>query len=323
MRVGNSVKNGVFGAYPFGMALVGRSWNGENYRYGFTGHEKEDEIIGSSGTFYSTEYRLLDVRLGRWLSVDKLADEYTSLSVYAYVANNPLFYIDPDGKVLKISGALANEGLSQLQQKVGPNLRLVLDPNTGVISYIVVNPKGKLSKDAQRLMRIINDKDITVHLKTTNMDKTTTGKRLVGGAFMGNTVNTDADGNRTVVAVQEINPNVLGSADNYTNTPGKMIFHETTEAYEGAIISRSSRDAVGAKPAEVGSNNPVYDKAHSNASPETDIYEINYDASGREIKPGSGFAYRTNYYVKKKENIIQSSSYLKSEHQPLRQKATK
>ena len=37
-------------------------------------------------------------RLWRFLSVDPLADKYHNLSPYTYVANNPVKYIDPDGK---------------------------------------------------------------------------------------------------------------------------------------------------------------------------------------------------------------------------------
>ncbi|MGI9582577.1 RHS repeat-associated core domain-containing protein [Chryseobacterium sp. RRHN12] len=36
--------------------------------------------------------------LGRWNGMDQLAEAYTSTSPYAYVANNPTMYIDPDGR---------------------------------------------------------------------------------------------------------------------------------------------------------------------------------------------------------------------------------
>ncbi len=36
--------------------------------------------------------------VSRWLSPDPLADEYTSWSPYNYVMNNPIIYIDPDGR---------------------------------------------------------------------------------------------------------------------------------------------------------------------------------------------------------------------------------
>ena len=43
--------------------------------------------------------------LGRWLSLDPLQKEYLSLSAYAYVADNPIVSIDPDGKrILFVNG---------------------------------------------------------------------------------------------------------------------------------------------------------------------------------------------------------------------------
>ena len=48
--------------YPFGMTEPGRSWNAGDYRFGYKGHEKENDL--EEGV-YTTEYRLLDTRLGR------------------------------------------------------------------------------------------------------------------------------------------------------------------------------------------------------------------------------------------------------------------
>ncbi len=56
------------------------------YRYGFTGHEAEDEItIG----IYSTESRLLNTRLGLWMTPDPLSSKYPSMSSYNYCEGNP------------------------------------------------------------------------------------------------------------------------------------------------------------------------------------------------------------------------------------------
>ncbi|HMQ47186.1 MAG TPA: RHS repeat-associated core domain-containing protein [Saprospiraceae bacterium] len=47
---------------------------------------------------YDYGFRIYHPGLGRFLSVDPLADEYPSISPYAYVANNPINAIDPDGR---------------------------------------------------------------------------------------------------------------------------------------------------------------------------------------------------------------------------------
>ncbi|WP_457619165.1 RHS repeat-associated core domain-containing protein [Lutibacter sp.] len=39
--------------------------------------------------------------LGRWLSVDPLAEAYYVWSPYSYVVNNPLTIVNPDGKQVR------------------------------------------------------------------------------------------------------------------------------------------------------------------------------------------------------------------------------
>jgi RHS repeat-associated protein len=67
-----------------------------SYRYGFNGKEKDDEVKGE-GNSYDFGARMYDCRIGRWLSRDKMESNYPFLSPYTFVANNPLFFIDPDG----------------------------------------------------------------------------------------------------------------------------------------------------------------------------------------------------------------------------------
>jgi hypothetical protein len=45
---------------------------------------------------------MYDSQIGRWTTPDPKADKYYSFSPIAYVANNPLKYIDPDGKEIII-----------------------------------------------------------------------------------------------------------------------------------------------------------------------------------------------------------------------------
>ena len=84
--------------YPFGMNMTTRNpFEGDDYRYGFNGMERDDEVKGS-GNSYDFGTRMYDSRLGRWLAVDPLFDRNPSTSTFSYVVNNPVIFIDPDGE---------------------------------------------------------------------------------------------------------------------------------------------------------------------------------------------------------------------------------
>jgi len=84
--------------YPFGMELKTYQADSAGYRYGFNGQENENDISGQSGGHVIFEYRIHDARLGRWLSRDPHEYKYPYTSSYCAFLNNPLFFIDPDGR---------------------------------------------------------------------------------------------------------------------------------------------------------------------------------------------------------------------------------
>jgi uncharacterized protein RhaS with RHS repeats len=46
--------------------------------------------------YYGARY--YDPRISLWLSTDPLQEKYPNISTYAYTFQNPVKYIDPDGK---------------------------------------------------------------------------------------------------------------------------------------------------------------------------------------------------------------------------------
>ena len=68
----------------------------DGYRFGYQGSEKDNEFKGD-GNSYITKFRMLDPRLGRWLSVDVLASKASSWTPYRVNFNNPNYFMDQLG----------------------------------------------------------------------------------------------------------------------------------------------------------------------------------------------------------------------------------
>jgi len=79
------------------MQLPGRNGSTSDYKYGFNGMLKDDEVKGD-GNSYDFGARIYDPRVGRWLSGDPMESKYPSMSTYNFVANSPLIFVDPNGE---------------------------------------------------------------------------------------------------------------------------------------------------------------------------------------------------------------------------------
>ncbi len=93
-----------------------------DYRFGFNGMEKDDEVYNSVGSSYDFGARMYSSRLGRWNSVDPLAHDARQVdkSPYASMWNNPIIYKDPDGKIpLPVITGLIGAGVGAAKEISG------------------------------------------------------------------------------------------------------------------------------------------------------------------------------------------------------------
>ncbi|MBP5421261.1 MAG: hypothetical protein J6Y78_02335 [Paludibacteraceae bacterium] len=109
--------------YPYGMTEPGRSWNAGDYRFGYTGHEKENDLAEG---VYTTEYRLLDTRLGRWMSVDPLFGKYPEMSSYNYCGGDPIILVDPNGEKIE-NGGDESSSMSSNSASNSKNIYIAID----------------------------------------------------------------------------------------------------------------------------------------------------------------------------------------------------
>jgi hypothetical protein len=98
--------------YPFGMAIPNRNAASDQYRYGYQGQEKDDDVKGEGNHISFSDYGL-DVRTGRRWNVDP--EVLHDISPYAVFNNNPNFYVDPDGEspISIFAKAVAKAGLKK------------------------------------------------------------------------------------------------------------------------------------------------------------------------------------------------------------------
>ena len=78
------------------MLLPNRHGSSSDYRYGFQGQEKDDEVKGE-GNSYNFMFRMHDPRIGRFFAVDPLTDKYPHYSPYAFSGNKVIDHNELEG----------------------------------------------------------------------------------------------------------------------------------------------------------------------------------------------------------------------------------
>src|SRR5271165_1853167 len=227
---------------PFGDALL--CPNGDQSTIHFTGKERDSESgLDNFGKRYDSS------SLGRFMTTDPVVITTErlvnpqQLNLYAYVANNPLRFIDPTGEILQCVGNADQQKqcFADLQQVAGDAAnRLSIDAKTGVVGF---DTSGlDLSKNAGAGLvndlvgskntydfsigpTVMTDKGpVKIDYITANLP--TFGDQPKGG-------NPPA-GVSDIVALYFDNPKVARASNTNLNVAPEwtVAFHELAEAYE-------------------------------------------------------------------------------------------
>jgi len=128
--------------YPFGM--IQRSGQlSFGARFTFTAKE-----LDSGTNWYYFGKRYYDPAIGRFLSPDRFADMYPSLSPYQYAANNPLRFIDVNGDSLILTGS--QEDINKFTEISNNALGGFYNVTTDENGLVVVNATDKVGPMTQQ-----------------------------------------------------------------------------------------------------------------------------------------------------------------------------
>lgn len=228
--------------YPFGLKQLGYNpatvigkGNSRAQKYKYNGKELQDEL---GLNFYDYGARNYDPALGRWMNIDPLAEKYFNLSPYNYVADNPIIYIDPDGKEIIVAN----------KADQGTVLKMI---NSKALGTFAFNKSGHLylakaggdsskfsSYYSKQLVAAINDKEkINISIGQTFQEKgkTKSVDNDAGGGVTSkkSTTTTYSDGTKTVTKEADVtisgNP-LVGLKDTngnaLTDNPADILAHE-------------------------------------------------------------------------------------------------
>ena len=127
------------------------------YKYKYNGKEWQDELGLNMYDYHARNY---DPAIGRWMNLDPLAEKYTNMSLYAYVANNPLIYIDPDGKQIIILNHEDKDSReifeSIINKALGGNHVVNIDKN-GKVSLKATGEKNDLTDEQKGFYDAFNE----------------------------------------------------------------------------------------------------------------------------------------------------------------------
>ncbi len=156
-----------------------------SHRYGFNGMVEDNELKGE-GNSLDFGARFYDPRVGRFLSLDPSLAKYPNLSPYVAFADNPIMFVDPDGRVVRIAPNITNAiDLKDLEETIKVVSRTAVFKMLNERALSLEN-KPVLPDDPNYISELIQEKmassfyiDVTIEFKNIDNDLESKSDRYI------------------------------------------------------------------------------------------------------------------------------------------------
>ena len=251
--------------------------------FSFTGKERDEE---TGYGYFGARYMDFDL-LTSFLSVDRYASKYPSISPYAYCAWNPIRITDPNGDSLRLEGTAEQRQivLDYLHQCF-ENLTFKCDDKGYVTLDEEFSTVGTYSDQYIKDMTTNSDVSVITLLEDGEAEKRGISMQPGNPTRFGGTRDFEKDNNEKitkVIGAQYLNINMLGricsNDDESKKYPGRIIMHEFSEGFEGCKLARKFERPL---------TDADYSLAHNKAN---EHFFANYYVSGTNNKIRLGSQY--------------------------------
>ena len=139
--------------YPFGSRWdVAAGLKDETNRFRYNGKEEQSSLYPASfrnaAGYIDYGARQYDPVLGRWFAQDPLLEKYYGISPYAFCNNNPVNYVDPDVRKLRVASEYQNQFKEETIYKFTPNRQLIPTPRA-LFSVVIIGKLANLNVSAE------------------------------------------------------------------------------------------------------------------------------------------------------------------------------